>query len=216
MTASKGFSLIEVLAATTILAGVLFSLSRIISGSYIYTSKIRSIYLGTELARLKLHDIQEKIKEDGLPETEMEEEGDFEQREYEGFKWKYSIKRVFIPLPDISSSAEDDGTQTQAEEAAGMLSLAKGNIEDFFKERIRKLSLTVFWGRGDRDSEKVVFTIFLTTDGSVKTFQQYQGGGGVQGQDPSQGRTRKSDPGYNRFKTPGTNPPAGFPGLEQR
>ena len=215
MTVSKGFSLIEVLAATTILAGVLFSLSRIISGSYIYTSKIRNIYLGTELARLKLHDIQEKIKEDGLPETEMEEEGDFDQREYSEFKWKYSIKRVFIPLPDISSSA-DDGTQTQEEEAAGMLSLAKGNIEDFFKERIRKLSLTVFWGRGDRDSEKVVFTIFLTTDGAVKSFQQYQGGGGVPGQDPSQGRARKSDPGYNRFKTPLNNPPAGLPGTEQR
>ena len=57
-----------------------------------------------------------------------------------------------------------------------MLSLAKGNIEDFFKDRIRKLTVSVFWGEGVKESEKVVFTVFLTTDGTVKTFQQYTGG----------------------------------------
>ncbi|MGI6395004.1 MAG: type IV pilus modification PilV family protein [bacterium] len=215
MTTPKGFSLIEVLAATTILAGVLFSLSRIISGSYIYTSKIKNIYLGTELARLKLHDVQEIIKEDGLPDSETEEEGEFDEREYRGFKWKYSIKRVFIPLPDISTSSAD-GTETQAEQAAGMLSLAKGNIEDFFRERIRKLTLTVYWGKGDRESERVVFTIFLTTDGTVKTFQQFQGGANAPGQRPSGGRGRKSDPGYNRFRPQGGGLPMDSPALQQR
>jgi len=171
----KGFSLIEVLAATTILAGVLFSVTRIISASYLYASKVDSIYLGTELARLKLHDVEVKIEEDGLPEMEFEDEGEFDEDAYEGFKWKYSIKRVFIPLPDFSGSS-DDGTQGKQEEAASMLSLAKGNIEDFFKERIRKLTLIVYWGKGVKESEKIEFTMFLTTEGTVKQFQQYQGG----------------------------------------
>jgi len=170
---SRGFSLIEVLAAVTILSGVLFAASRIISASYIYASKIHNIYLGTELCRLKLHDVEEIIREDGLPDDETEEEGDFEDREYEGFRWKYSVKRVFIPLPDFSTSA-DDGSYL--DQSASMLSLAKGNIEDFFKERIRKLTVSVFWGEGVKESEKVVFTVFLTTDGTVKTFQQYTGG----------------------------------------
>lgn len=198
----KGFSLIEVLAAVTILSGVLFAVARIISASYIYASKIHNIYLGTELTRLKLHEVEEIIKKDGLPEMETEEEGEFEENEYKDFKWKYSIKKVFIPLPDLSGSA--DGTEGQAEAAAGMLSLAKGNIEDFFKERIRKLTLTVFWGNGDRESERVVFTVFLTTPGTVKSFQQFQG-------NPSQNNgsaipdgdgKRKSDPNYNRFRPP--------------
>jgi len=213
MKRNRGFSLIEVLAAITILAGVLFSISRIISASYIYTSKIRNIYLGTELARLKLHDVDEIIREDGLPESEVEEEGEFEESEYRGFKWKYSIKRVFIPLPDISTSSAD-GVESQEEQAAGMLSLAKGNIEDFFKERIRKLTVTVFWNRGDRESERVVFTLFLTTDGTVKTFQQYQGGAGPN-QNPSNAPGRKSDPNYNRFKTPERKLP-GSPNILQR
>ena len=173
MRFSKGFSLIEVLAAITILSGVLFASSRIISASYIYASKIHNIYLGTELCRLKLHDVEEKIKEDGMPEDETEEEGDFEEREYEGFRWKYSVKRVFMPLPDFSTGS-DDGSYL--DQSASMLSLAKGNIEDFFKERIRKLTVSVFWGEGVKESEKVVFTLFLTTDGTVKTFQQYTGG----------------------------------------
>lgn len=169
----KGFSLIEVLAAITILSGVLFAASRIISASYIYASKVHNIYLGTELCRLKLHDVEEIIREDGLPDDETEESGDFEDREYEGFRWKYSVKRVFIPLPDFSTDA-DDGSYL--DQSASMLSLAKGNIEDFFKDRIRKLTVSVFWGEGVKESEKVVFTVFLTTDGTVKTFQQYTGG----------------------------------------
>ncbi len=172
----KGFSLIEVLAATAILAGVLFAVTRIISASYLYASKVDNIYLGTELARLKLHDIELKIEEDGLPEMEYEEEGEFEEDAYEGFKWKYSIKKVFIPLPDFTGSS--DGTEGKQEEAASMLSLAKGNIEDFFKERIRKLTLIVFWGKGEKESEKVEFTVFLTTEGTVKQFQQYRGAPG--------------------------------------
>ncbi|HRZ80280.1 MAG TPA: prepilin-type N-terminal cleavage/methylation domain-containing protein, partial [bacterium] len=99
MRQMRGFSLIEVLAAVTILSGVLFAVTRIVSASYIYTSKIHNIYLGTELARLKLHEVEEIIKKDGLPEMETEEEGEFEEREYSDFKWKYSIKKVFIPLP---------------------------------------------------------------------------------------------------------------------
>lgn len=205
MIARKGFSLIEVLAAVAILSGVLFAVARIISASYIYVSKIHNIYLGTELARLKLHDVEEIIKKDGLPEMETEEEGEFEESEYQDFKWTYSIKKVFMPLPDISSSASD-GTEGQAEEAAGMLSLAKGNIEDFFKERIRKLTLKVYWGKGERESEKVVFTVFLTTEGTVKTFQQFQGSGDPSkrgnGKIPDGGGQRKSDPNYNRFRTP--------------
>ncbi len=190
----RGFSLIEVLAAITILSGVLFAASRIISASYIYASKVHNIYLGTELCRLKLHDVEEIIKEDGLPDDETEEEGDFEDREYEGFRWKYSVKRVFIPLPDFSTSSDDDSYLSQS---ASMLSLAKGNIEDFFKDRIRKLTVSVFWGEGVKESEKVVFTVFLTTDGTVKTFQQYTGGnnGGKGGKGGKGGNAPK-----NRFE----------------
>ena len=189
---NKGFSLIEVLAAITILSGVLFAASRIISASYIYASKVHNIYLGTELCRLKLHDVEEIIKEDGLPEDETEEEGEFDDREYEGFRWKYSIKRVFIPLPDFSTDA-DDGSYL--DQSASMLSLAKGNIEDFFKERIRKLTVSVFWDEGVKESEKVVFTVFLTTDGTVKTFQQYTGNKGKGGKGNKNGNKPK-----NRFE----------------
>jgi len=168
----KGFSLIEVLAAVTILAGVLFAVTRIISASYLYAFKVDKIYLGTELARLKLHDIEVKIAKDGLPEAEFKDEGDFEEEAYEGFKWKYSIKRVFIPLPDFTGLGGK--AQGKKEESASILSLAKGNIEDFFKERIRKLSLVVYWDKGKKETEKVEFTVFLTTKGSTTQFNQYQ------------------------------------------
>ena len=57
----KGLSLLEVMVATMILAGTLLSITRIISSSYLYTERISNLYLGSELAQLKLHEIQEKI-----------------------------------------------------------------------------------------------------------------------------------------------------------
>ena len=201
----QGFSLIEVLAAITILSGVLFAASRIISASYIYASKVHNIYLGTELCRLKLHDVEEIIKQEGLPDDETEEEGEFEDREYEGFRWKYSVKRVFIPLPDFSTSAEDG---SYLDQSASMLSLAKGNIEDFFKERIRKLTVSVFWGEGVKESEKVVFTVFLTTDGTVKTFQQYTGdskGNKGKGGKGGKGSQKNRFEGLNKGGNPAPN-----------
>ena len=79
-----------------------------------------------------------------------------------------------------------------------MLSLAKGNIEDFFKERIRKLTVSVFWGEGLKESEKVVFTVFLTTDGTVKTFQQYNGGNS--GNNGKGGNGKGGNAPKNRFE----------------
>jgi len=199
----KGFSLLEVLAAVTILAGVLFSVARIVSASYLYASKIQNIYLGTELARLKMHDIEEILKEDGIPETEFEDEGDFDREEYRDFKWKYSIKRVFLPLPDFNPGSDNVGGYQ--EQAAGMLGMAKGNIEDFFKERIRKLTLTVYWGKGEKQSEKVVFTHFLTTLGAAGEFKQSQGSTSGQprppaASSPDQGRLQPKS--FNDFKVP--------------
>ncbi len=170
MMEQKGFSLLEVLAAVVILAGVLFSVARIVSASYLYASKIQNIYLGTELARLKMHDIEVMLKEEGVPETEFEDEGTFDRQEHRDFRWKYSINRVFIPLPDFSPGSGDVGGYQ--EQAAGFMGMARGNIEDFFKERIRKLTLTVYWGKGEKQSEKVVFTYFLTTLGQAGEFQQ--------------------------------------------
>ena len=192
----RGFSLLEVLAAVTILAGVLFATSRIISASYIYASKVHNIYLGTELAKLKLHDVELMIQEEGLPEDEREEEGDFEDREYEDFHWKYSIKRVFLPLPDFTSS---DSDSSALDETAGMLSMAKGNIEDFFKERIRKLTVSVHWDQGVKESEKVTLTIFLTTNGTATTFQQYDGSKANKNNNNGKGSGNRPKSQNNRF-----------------
>ncbi len=161
----SGFTLLEVMVATVILSGTLVALSRIISSSYLYTEKIEKIYIGTELAWLKMHDIDESIRKDGIPESDYEEEGDFDDEAFKGFRWKYTVKKVYIPLPDLSPGSNDEGGE-QAQ-AVGMLDMVRGNIEDFFKSRIRKLTLIVWWDGGKKNSEKVVFTRFLDTSGRV-------------------------------------------------
>lgn len=195
---NRGFSLLEVTVAIVILAGTLISLTRIISYSYSYSEKIDRIYQGTELAWLKLHDIEEDIKKNGIPTAEKSEEGEFDDKAFEGFKWKYTIKRVYVLIPDMSSPDSGSGGEGQQEQAGDMLMGVKSMIEDFFRERIRKLSLVVYWGEGKKESEKVVFTIFLTTDGTVQEFKQATGmpGGNSQNPNPNQNPNQKK-PGWD-------------------
>ena len=49
-----------------------------------------------------------------------------------------------------------------------------------------------------KESEKVVFTVFLTTDGTVKTFQQYTGNNG--GNNGKGGKGKGGDAPKNRFE----------------
>ena len=184
MKKTAAFTLLEVMMATVILSGTLIALSRIISASYLYTEKISRIYVGTELAWLKLHDVEETLKKDGIPTDEYEEEGTFDDRPFKEFHWKYTIKKVYIPLPDLAPSGDDQGGQ-QAQ-AAGMLDMVRGNIEDFFKSRIRKMTLTIWWNGGKKNSEKVVFTKFLDTSG--QSFQDTK-----KSLHPSNPRNKKSN-----------------------
>ena len=173
IAAMRGFSLLEVMAAITILAGLLIAMTRIVSHSYYYTERVASLYLGTELARLKMHEIEEMIKKDGIPTADKEEEGDFEEKAYQGFKWRYSIKRVHIPIPDVGGVLPaGEAGETDQGKAADLLSGAKSMIEDFVKEKIRKLTLEVWWGEGKRESERVTFVLFIPADQSIHEFQQ--------------------------------------------
>ncbi|HOW52575.1 MAG TPA: prepilin-type N-terminal cleavage/methylation domain-containing protein [bacterium] len=205
MTVAGGFSLLEVTVAIAILAGLLLSVARIVSHSYYYTERVADIYLGTELARLKLHDIEEDIKKDGLPTADKEDEGDFDEKAYEGFKWKYSIKRVHIPIPDISGGSATNEVEASAQEqGADLLMGAKSMIEDFIKEKIRKLTLEVWWGEGKRESERVTFVLFIPADTTVKDFEQ---GGQLPANPQNQGGKKQ-----NWFNNPATNTAPGAPG----
>jgi len=159
---SQGFSLLEVVIAVVILAGGMLAVSRITSASYTYSSKVDNIYLGTELAWLKLSEIELDIEKNGIPDGGKEEEGEFEDESYKGIKWKYSIKMVRFSMPEMSSG--DESGNQDVEQAKSAMGFIEGPIEDFIRENIRKLTLKVYWGDGDRESEKVVFTKFLGND----------------------------------------------------
>ncbi|HNT27418.1 MAG TPA: type II secretion system protein [bacterium] len=208
----SGFSLLEVTVAIAILAGLLISMARIVSHSYYYTERVADIYLGTELARLKMHEIEEEIKKDGIPTADKEDEGDFDEQAYEGFKWHYSIKRVHIPLPDVSGS-DLSGVESGQAQAADLVGGAKSMIEDFIKEKIRKLTLEVFWDEGKKESEKVTFVMFIPADTSAKEFQQ--GGAAVPGaqQRPGGGQQKWfNSPTGGGGLNPATRGPAFRPG----
>ncbi len=168
----KGFTLLEAVIAIVILAGTLVSISRIVMYSYRYSEKVEKIYQGTELAWLKMHDVDVEIDKNGIPTMDKEEEGDFEDNLYEGFRWYYSIKKVYMPMPDLNVGSEADDVNDEMTEAASTLSMVQPMIEDFFKVRVRKLTVKIMWGEGVKESEKVELTKFINVPGTVTDFSQ--------------------------------------------
>lgn len=168
----RGFTLLEAVIAIVILAGTLVSISRIVMYSYRYSEKVEKLYQGTELAWLKMHDVDVYILENGVPTMDREEEGDFEDDSYENFRWYYAIKKVYMPMPDLNMGSEADDVNSDMTEAASTLSMVTPLIEDFFKVRVRKLTVKVMWGEGVKESEKVELTKFINVPGTVTDFSQ--------------------------------------------
>jgi hypothetical protein len=83
-------------------------------------------------------------------------------------------------------------------------------IEDFIKEKIRKLTLEVTWGEGRRESEKVTFVLFIPADTTTQEFQQ---GGQTPGAQPPGTQRPKwfNTPPGQQLPGPGQTPPGRSP-----
>lgn len=89
--ARRGFSLLEVVVAMAILALSLMAIFSLNSGAvrnHVYTKKLTVASL---LARSKMIDIEQELYDEGLPNDDDEDSGDFSDEGWPGFKWRAKI-----------------------------------------------------------------------------------------------------------------------------
>lgn len=111
--ASAGFTLIEVMIALAILGLALTMLVRSIAGNI--GSAQQAMYMGivSDLARGKMYDIEEHLVQDGLKDTEEQEEGDFADEGWPAITWEYRIIPVELPPFDkLLGIGQGDGAGT--------------------------------------------------------------------------------------------------------
>lgn len=165
-----GFSLLEVMVATAILALSLTAIFSSQGGAVKAAHRARKVATAANLARCKMGEIEEEVAKEGLPAVDARDRDDCcEDAEVEGFQCHWRIERVVLPddLGLDSPDAEGDdalaqgtaavdtllaGGEAPAGDVAGMaFSLAFPILKPDIEEQVRRATVEVHWREGDAD-----------------------------------------------------------------
>lgn len=155
----RGFTLLEVMVAMSILALALVATAGTNANSFQASNYARRITVATLLARSKMLDVELELQDDGFSENDKEDDGDFSEEGFAELKWHVTIRKVEVDIGQLLGgflggevSAESLPNQMQTlmagmnggeapeagDEAAGgsemMKMLGGGQMEIMFKQ----------------------------------------------------------------------------------
>ena len=174
----KGFSLIEVMIAMTILSGALTWIVVGMARNIQAENHAKLMTTATFLARSKMTDIEDDLYEKGFGEFEKDTTGTFEDRGFSRFGWKVVVDKVQLPSTDqvqgalghtqdvknaISgkdpSTAPAQGKDPVTSSVAAM-STQFGMIKDVLEGGIRRLTVTIAWNEGQKPYDVTVVAYY--------------------------------------------------------
>ncbi len=127
----RGFTLLEVMVALSILAVTLVAISGINANSFQSSNYARAITVATMLARGKMIDIEMEVQKDGFSESEKNYNGDFSDEGYTSMKWEALVRPVEIDVNKLLGPL-----------LGGDVDVAGGQLPDQFKAMIAGLEGT--------------------------------------------------------------------------
>lgn len=150
---SKGFTLIEVIVATFLLAGALIVLSNSWSGSLNAFRKSRHITTVSLLLQKKVTETELRAQNKGVSDVPEEEAGDFGS-DFPEFSWKIETKK--LEMPDLASilTARDGGAQEIE------MTIIR-QITEAIENAVKELRVTVVWKRKDQSLEYSITTYLV-------------------------------------------------------
>jgi prepilin-type N-terminal cleavage/methylation domain-containing protein len=174
---TSGFTLLEIMIAMAILSISLLAIYHSVGISLRASGMAEKVDIANQLGRQKMAEIMMSLDEDiarGAFPDEKEEQGTFD-KPYERYKWAYQIRKVEIPLTNLpgqeggapggenaggGGTPSPSGTQTTPGIEGQAANLAKV-VSKKISDSIRELKLTVSWGEGEEDEDKIVLTTHL-------------------------------------------------------
>jgi general secretion pathway protein I len=174
----RGFSLLEVMIAMTILAGALTWIVVGMARNIAAENHAKLITTATFLARSKMNDLEDDLYDKGFGEFEKELTGTFEDKGFQRFSWRVVVDKVELPstdqvqtmlgkAQDAQAAATDPskaGSTTSSSSSpmtssVGAMSSQFGIIKDVLEGGIRRLTVQVLWyeGRTTNDVSVVAF-----------------------------------------------------------
>lgn len=171
---TRGFSLLEVVVALSILAISLVVLLQSQAQSLASAGRSRELSIATLLARSKMVDLEQKQFHDGFTLGTQEDDGDFADEGFAELKWKTKVSEVKLDLSALqgmcASRAEKLGPkdgggdgENDCASAMGNLTGQVGGLMDELSRSMRAAEVVVSWQDG-KFVEKFSLRALLTRD----------------------------------------------------
>jgi Tfp pilus assembly protein PilV len=162
----KGFTLLEVMVAFTLIVFVVFATVTSQMQGLAASQRDRNIIIATSLARNLIN--QTEVKIEGKPFDTMidkKETGEFEEQK--GWKWTVEYKKVdFGPLTDMlqkmqakeaekSNESGDQATQTQ---------MLMRVFKDYMERSVLSMRITIEWPEGSGTTQQTFSQLLVNYD----------------------------------------------------
>lgn len=158
MNNKKGFSLIEVMIAMSIIVGAIIVLSSSWSGHYHKIKKIKDYDEIAYLLEKKMIEV-ESLFDGNLNSLSEEASGNFGD-DYKNYRWE--LESQFLQLPSLSEIYK-----AQNEEINDNISGILSEFEDLMNRSIKEVKVTVFLKRGKREAQYNLVSYFISYDGKT-------------------------------------------------
>lgn len=221
MSNRKGFTLLEVLIATGILALSLSVLVLSQGRSINLAREAQYLTIATDLARVKLGDCKEEVTKNGFSVGGYSKNGTFDDEAFSEFSWECFSYRYDVPLPSAEMLAEGTKAQKSMMSGGGM-GAADGMtaaimapfmqmMSNTLGDSIRELVVIIKWNDGTSDESLRVVTHLIdkTSMNQLAALLKQSG------KKPDEKKT-DGDSGASADKPedPGGRPPSLRPGTE--
>ena len=222
MKRARGFTLLEVMVAISILAAALAVILRAHTRTIAMSNHARMMTTATMLVRAELVRLEDDLDEHGFPEQDDDRSGTFAEDGFPQFRWDAHIEKIELPsnLGDQATKAatgqQSDAIEKAAGASAGGFNPTSGGvggaasmilsqfemIRSAIEQSIRKVTVRVIWNEGRLERSIDAETFF--TDAS-KVDQALPGLGALgPGATPTPGAPRPPGTGGTGGGTPGT------------
>ncbi|PIR26852.1 MAG: hypothetical protein COV43_00260 [Deltaproteobacteria bacterium CG11_big_fil_rev_8_21_14_0_20_42_23] len=144
---SKGFTLLEILVSSAILAFSLVALVSLQGNTLLTSRRAETLTIATQLAEEKMGEIEIELHKDekkGEFPDEKSESGTFEGI-YSDYKWSYEIKRIDLPAPPLGNEGS-------------IQALVGKQLTEEIKKTVRELKLIVSWQENNEEQTVDIVT----------------------------------------------------------
>lgn len=138
---TRGFTLIETMIATVIMAGALIVIGSSWSGNYMRIEKARVNANMAALLERKMTELELEYRDKPTSEIKEEDQGDFGE-DFGNFRWEMRSKEFEIPDMSGMLAGSSEGQSGGNNE---MMTLIVKTVTDYVKSSVKEVTVTVYY-----------------------------------------------------------------------